>query len=266
MAANREWHPGGGSKGYALLGRKQTDHKNVMKNMHICALALAALLLAGTSHAQQASTTTTTRFNGPFTSPSIRDNPGALGHTYLDLNYSWVDFTEDEVEADGFIAGLKGNAPIARGVDAGLGYKYYRENDHRNPFDGTEFDPRYHQLFANGTIYTPTGATKAFLNGSIGYQWSRGDIQRLRTYDDQWVWTGSAGVEIPFGMLTFTPRISFSDTIEDVDLGVWHYGGELHHWFNDRFGGYVDVTYHEPRRSDFRPKSWTYMAGLRLRY
>lgn len=229
-----------------------------MKTMHSFGFTLTACVLAVAVHAQ-----TTT----PTMNPSIRDNPGTLGHSYADLNYSWVDYHRDSgIDADGYIAGLKGNAPIGRGVDVGLGYNYYRENNHRNPFTGTPYDFRFHEVAGNATIFAPGRAAKPFLGGMIGYQWSRGDIQRLRTYDNEWVWGASAGVELPFaGAFALTPRLSFTDTFRDGGgLGVWHYGAQAHHWFNEKFGGYLDATFHDPRRGSV--EWWSYTAGMRFRF
>lgn len=229
-----------------------------MKTMNKLALGLAALLLAGTTHAQ-----TTPFFSS--SSVSVRDNPGVLGHTYLDLNYSWVDFTEDQIDADAYIAGIRGSAPVAPGLDAGFGYAYYRENGNGNIFTTTPFDVRAHQLAADATFYAQRGAIKPFLNGAIGYQWSRGDIQNLSIDDGDWLWGLSAGTEIPFGTFAVTPRVSYADTFGGDDEGQWSYGGELHHWFSDGLGGYLDATFHDPRAS-MNAEYWTYTAGVRFRF
>ena len=230
-----------------------------MKTMHSFGFAASALLLAAAVHAQTTTSTST------MVNPSIRDNPGVLGHSYADLNYSWVDYHRDAgIDADGFIAGLKGNVPVARGFDVGLGYNYYRENNHRNPFTGTPYDYRFHEVAGNATIFSSTRGAKPFVDGMIGYQWSRGDIQSLRTYDHEWVWGASAGFEVPFGLLALTPRVSYTDTFRDNSIGAWHYGAELHHWFSEKVGGYLDATFHDPRRGSV--EWWTYTAGLRFRF
>lgn len=230
-----------------------------MKTTKSFAAATAALLLAGLAGAQ-------TTAPVPSTSLSIRDNPGVLGHGFTDVSYSWVDFSRDRgVDADGFIVGVNGNIPVSPGFDVGLGYNYYRENGHRNPFTGTDFDARYHQLAASGTLFAPMGGLKPFLNAGLGYQWSRGDLQRLRTFDDMWLWGASLGAEIPFGAFSLTPRIGYSDAFDDNGLRSWHYSGELHHWFNERMGGYLNVGFHNPRNG-FRADAWTYTAGVRMKF
>ena len=234
-----------------------------MNTINKLAFTLAGLLLAGTSYGQ---TTAGSPATSSSPSTSIRDNPGVLGHTFGEVNYSWMDFNKDNnVDPEGFIVGLRGNAPVSRGLDVGLGYNYFRENNHRNPFDNSPYDLRYHQLNAGATLFAPVTGPKPFLSGGVGYQWSRGDIQRLRTYDSQWIWNAGAGVELPMGTFSLTPRVTFSDSFDSNGIGVWHYGGELHHWFNEKMGGYVDVTFHDPK-GRVRPEVWTYTAGLRMRF
>ena len=232
-----------------------------MKNMNKLALGLAALLLAGTTYAQ------TTANGGYFTNngASVRDNPGVLGHSYADLSYSWIDFTENRIDADGYVAGLRGNVPVARGFDAGLGYSYYRQNGNGNIFTSSPFDLRAHQLAADATFYAANAAIKPFVSGAIGYEWTRGDVQSLRIDDGDWLWGGSIGAEIPVGTLAFTPRISYSDTFNGGYDGTWHYGADAHPRFNDRLGGYLDATFHDPRESTAL-ESWTYTAGVRFRF
>jgi hypothetical protein len=233
-----------------------------MKAMNKLAVGITVLLLAGTGYSQTAPT------HGTYstTRPSIQDNPGILGQTFADFNYSWVDYHRDGgIDADGFIAGVAANTPIARGIDLGLGYNYYRDNNHRNPFNGTPYDARYHGVGTSATFYAPTGRVKPFISTGLGYQWSRGDIQSLRTYDHEYVWSASGGVEVPMGLFAFTPRVSYNDTMRSNSIGAWSYGAQVHHWFNEKVGGYVDATFHDPR-SGGGAEWWTYMAGVRLRF
>ena len=246
-----------------------------MKTTNIVSAAFAALLMAGASQAQTTNTTPSSanNYNTDGTTffrstASVRDNPGLLGHSFADLRYSWVDYHRDgEFDADGFIAGVSANAPLTQGLDVGIGYNYYRENNHRNPFTGTSFDTRYHEADARATFYTRLGGVRPFMSGGVGYQWSRGDIQRLRTFDHDWVWNASAGFEAILGYVALIPRVGFTNTIPNNrgDVGTWHYGAQAHHWFNEQLGGYLDATFHDPRAGG-GVEWWTYTAGLRFRF
>jgi hypothetical protein len=233
-----------------------------MKTTHKLALGLAALLLAGSTYGQTTPTTSTVY---PTSSPSIQDNPGKLGHTFADFNYSWVDFQEANGDPEAFVAGVSGNTPISRGLDLGLGYSYFRENGHRNPFTGSDFDVRSHSLSSALTFYRPMAGFKPFVSGGLGYRWSKGDIQSFRVEDDDWAWGASAGAEIPLGTFALTPRAAYGDTFDGGYNGTWHFGTELHKWFSEKAGAYLDATFHNPRTAAI-PEYWTYTAGFRLRF
>jgi hypothetical protein len=242
-----------------------------MKTMNSLAL-VGATLLAATSFGQTTPTTSTSTAPGTTTiystsAPSIRDNPGVLGHSYADFSYSWVDFDEDNASPRGFIAGVGGHAPVGRGLDLGLGYNYFRENNHRNPFNNSEFDVRSHQVTGSATFFAPMNGMKPFVTGAVGYKWSNGDLQSFRIFDDEWVWSAGVGVEIPVGAFALTPRVAYSDDFHGsvYSNAVWHYGAQAHHWFNEKLGGYVDVAFHDPHER-FSAEYWTYTAGLRVRF
>ena len=229
------------------------------------ALALACATLATVSFAQTTPTTTTTTYPAPAT--SVADNPGVLGHNYADFHYSWVDFNENNASPRGFIAGLNGNTPVSRGMDFSLGYDYFRENNHRNPFNNSPYDVRSHQATAALTLFSPNAGIKPFFTGAVGYKWTHGDLQSFRTYDNQWVWSAGAGAEIPLGAFTVTPRIAYSDDFRGsvYSAATWHYGAEANHWFSETLGGYLDVAYHDPR-GRYAAEYWTYTAGVRMRF
>lgn len=239
-----------------------------MKNtMYQRTLGAAALLIAATATIVNAQTTVTPNpTTAPVFTPTRMDSPGVLGNSFADINYSRVDFRGGGIDANGFVAGFDSNVPVSNGLDVGLGYSYYRENNHRNPFTGSQFDARYHQVATHATFFRPMNGVKPFLSTLLGYQWSRGDLQSFRTEDSQWVWGASGGVEIPFGTVVVTPRISYTDTLHRNSIGSWHYGAEAHHWFTEKLGGYLDVTLHEPRQRRAGPDSWTYTAGVRIRF
>ncbi|MEO5961048.1 MAG: hypothetical protein ABIZ49_14200 [Opitutaceae bacterium] len=232
------------------------------------ALGLATLILAGAVCSQTTSygQSTTTYSPTPSTPSLSTDNVGVLGQSYADLHYSWVNFRGGDVDANGFIAGFEGNTPVARGVDVGLGYNYYRENNHRDPFNGSPFDVRFHQVATHATFFSPMRGMKPFVTGLLGYQWARGDLQSFRTFGHEWIWGASVGAEIPLGAFALTPRISYTDTMHSNSVGSWHYGAEAHHWFTEKVGGYLDATFHEPRGSRGGPDRWTYTAGFRVRF
>jgi hypothetical protein len=222
-----------------------------MKTIKTITLGFAALAAIATSYSQQ------TPIN-----PSVRDNPGVLGMSYGDISYRWHDIHR---QADAYDIAFGGSSPVAPGVDVGLGYNYFWANDSHNPFTLQDYNIRLHSLVANATFFGPNRAARPFFSPIIGYQWSRGDLERLRTYDSQWVWGGSAGVEVPMGRLALTPRATFTDSMRANSIGSWHYGAEAHTWLNEKVGVYFDATYHHPQQRS-GTQYWSYMGGLRYKF
>jgi hypothetical protein len=231
-----------------------------MKSIPTFVVAVASVALAGTALAQTV----------PSSGVSVRENPGVLGRSYTDLHFGYENYNHSG--GDAYNAGISGNAPVTKNLDVGLGYDYYWENNNPGPIAGTSYDAHYHQLATNANYYIPMNGVKPFIGAAIGYQWARADFSSpfsssrpVRFSEDEWVWAGTAGVEIPMGTWAITPRISYSDTMSSNSYGAWHYGAEAHHWFTEKVGGYLDATFHDPRHGA-GPESWTYTAGMRLRF
>jgi hypothetical protein len=236
-----------------------------MKTIHTLAFAAAACAVA-LSYGQQTTTPTTTNNNSRLTPTgrvsSITDNPGILGHQFADVNFGWTDFRNSP--AEGYRAGFSTNLPLAPGFDAGLGYDYYWEGKNRDPLTRASSNARNHTLDAMGKFYMPMNGVKPFLAGGVGYNWERGDFQRLRTFGHEWLWRAAAGVEIPFAAFAVTPQVAYDDTMRGGSVGRWSYGAQVHHWFNEQVGAYVDFNYSDPRHGG--TDLWTYLGGLRYRF
>jgi hypothetical protein len=234
-----------------------------MKNMKAIALGLATLVTAGASFGQTMNTATTTTVPTTTMSPSIRDNPGILGHSFGEIGYTWHNIKNN---SDAYDIGGMANIPVAPGFDAQIGYDYFWWNDSTDPTTVQDYDYRLHTLAAGGKFFSfNAGGFKPFLGGMVGYAWSRGDFQRLRTFGHRWLYDVSAGAEFAMGAISLTPRVGFSDTMHRSSIGSWHFGAEGHTWFNEKLGGFVDATYHEPQHS-IGSGYWTYTGGLRMRW
>jgi hypothetical protein len=232
-----------------------------MKTIHTFGFAAAACL-AALSYGQQVPANTTNNLTPTGRVSSTLDNPGILGHQFADLAFGWTDFRNSPTE--GYDAAFNANMPISPGFDAGLGYNYYWEAKNRDPLTRNSANARNHTLGAYGKFYMPMSGVKPFLGGGVGYRWERGDFQSLRTYGHEWLWSGSAGVEIPFGRVAVTPSVRYDDTMRGGSVGMWSYGAQVHHWFSEAIGGYADASYSDPRHGGHG--MWTYLAGLRYRY
>ena len=96
----------------------------------------------------------------------------------------------------------------------------------------------------------------------LGYEWTS-----FRSgSDDRALWGANAGVEIPAGRVTITPRIIYADDFESSRKSGqdWTYQVEANYWFDTKtavFGsiGKTDISHSS---SD----SWNYRIGLRARF
>lgn len=111
----------------------------------------------------------------------------------------------------------------------------------------------------SGGIYGPPGTTTTDGTGaSAGLTYLS-----LRNRENFGVWGLSAGLEVPAGTFAFTPHLAYLDTFDSDYNSSYHYGVEAHHWFSEGLGGYADVTYNDV---SYAPNSWSYTAGVRLRF
>jgi hypothetical protein len=267
-----------------------------MKLTNVLTLALATAVLGSTSFGQ-ATGVNSSQYSS--SSPSVRDNPGVLGMTFADFNASWEKI-ENESDA-AYNAAIRGNMPLARGVDGRLSYDYWWYN-----YSGEK--SHYHLVTAESRFYRPQPGAKPFVGLMLGYQWSNdfyngystppppaassalstsapvttsyqgttttsttstyaggatATYVTTRTRSNRAVWGASGGVEVPMGSLALTPHVAYFDPMKAHSNWKYSYGLEAHHWFSETLGGYADATYNDARHE---ANSWFYTAGVRLRY
>jgi hypothetical protein len=208
-----------------------------MKLSNKITLALG-LLLAGATHAQTTATTST-----PTT------GPGLMGQRYAEFGSGVHDF---KLAGDATLLGVGANLPVVPSLlDAGVTYSY----------DWTHGSPRthHHTFGASATIYAPLNGVKPFVGIGAGWQTHR------HNSDDQGIWNASAGVEIPAGDFTLTPRVTYASDFEapGVRMEQWNWAVEANYWANAKAGVFAAVG-----RSDLlhrSERSWNYQIGVRVR-
>lgn len=209
-----------------------------MKLIKKTTLALALLAAAGTSFAQ---TNTATQ--------------GLLGTSYAEFNYALHDVDGASDHGHGVTA--KFNVPVIASVlDVGGSYTYQwirsSVHGHSNNF----------AVFANA--YAPLQGVKPFVGATLGYSW----VSVPKPFDDHdaW-WNVAAGVEIPLGAITLTPKIVFSDDfngrVGDTD-NTWTYEVEGNYWFSPKAGAFASVALEDEHRDP--TDVWVYKVGFRLRF
>lgn len=204
--------------------------------------AALAILAAGVSYAQTSTAVAPTA------------GTGLLGHRYTELNAGLQDIKH--LSNHGYSVGAGANNPVIPGVlDAGASYSY---SWIRGAFRGHS-----NTIGAYTTAYTVLNGVKPFAGAALGYQWNS---YAFGVNDDQALWGLTAGVEIPAGAVTITPRVNYTDDFENSreSTQAWTFQVEANYWFNAKNAIYGSIGKSDVRRSSF--DSWNYEIGLRARF
>lgn len=199
------------------------------------------VLATGAGYAQTATSTTSTTTTGS----------GLLGHRYTELSLGAENI--DHLSNHGYSVGASANNPIVPGVlDAGASYSY---SWIRGPLKG-----HANTIGAHATAYTALAGVRPFATAALGYQWTSA---RFGAGDDEAIWGAAIGVEIPAGVVTVTPRISYGDDF-DSDSRAWTTSVEVNYWYSRTSAVYTSLGRTDVRRSPF--DSWNWEIGLRARF
>lgn len=206
---------------------------NLTKNI---SLALG-VLVAGVSFAQTTST-------------EVATTPvGVIGQQYTEASFGLTDIKHFSKHQYG--VGVAGNVPVTPFLDLGASYDYSWINDlgHANA------------LAATATAYTLLNGVKPFVAVGVGHEW----ISASGFRDNDWYWGASAGVEIPVGSVSITPRVIYSDDWRSStsDSGQWSYEVEGNYWVSRTFAVFASVGRTDPQGSD---KTWDYAIGARFKF
>lgn len=195
------------------------------------------VLAAGAGYAQTATTT--------------NSGTGLLGQRFTELSLGAENI--DHVSNHGYSVGARANNPLIPGVlDAGALYSY---SWIRGAFKG-----HANTIGAYATAYAPLGQVRPFATAALGYQWTSA---RFGAGEDEAIWGGAIGVEIPAGAVTLTPRLSYADDF-DSDSRGWTTSVEANYWYSRTSAVYASVGRTDARRSPF--DSWNLKLGLRARF
>ncbi len=206
-----------------------------MKKTRKITLALG-LLVAGAGFAQTSATS------------------GLLGQSYAEffLGGQDIKFLSDHAYNGGAAINT---VLVPSALDAGLNYSHAW-------IDGN-IDGHANSFGAYLTAYAPLNRVKPFVGVAVGWEWTR-----FRGFgsDDQGLWNLSAGVEIPLGAVTLTPRITRADDFENArnSSQQWTYEVEANYWINAKTAAFASVGKTDVASSP--GEAWNYRIGVRVRY
>ena len=179
---------------------------------------------------------------------------GLLGTQYTELSIGLDDIKH--VSDHAYSAGVAANTPLIPGkLDGGASYSY---SWIRGPFSG-----HANTIGGYTTAYTVLNGVKPFVGAGLGYQWSSSTFGGS---DDQTLWGATAGVEIPAGVVTITPRVIYADDFNNSreSSQQWSYQVEANYWFNAKSAVFGSIGKTDVRHTSF--DSWNYQIGLRARF
>jgi hypothetical protein len=179
---------------------------------------------------------------------------GLLGQRYVDLGFGVQD--ADQLSDHLYTVGASVNMPLLpNAADVGFGYAYSR---FRGPIRANG-----NAIGGNLRLYAPLQGVKPFVGLNVGWQWTS-----IRGFDDDdyGFWGAAAGVEIPLGAFTLTPRVGYADDFENTENSSqdWTYELEANYWFSNTAAAYASVGKTDGRRGSI--DTWNYRAGVRFRF
>lgn len=215
------------------IRREPTNYMKLTKKM----ILTAGLFAAGVSFAQTST-----------------NSGGLLGQRYAELGFGVQDIKH--ISPKGYSLSASANTPVvANQLDAGASYDY--------SWIGGAFRGHANTIGGYATAYKALAGVKPFVSAALGYQWTN---VRFVGSDDQALWGLAAGVEIPAGLVTITPRIAYADDFESSrnSSQALTYSVEASHWYNAKTAVFAGVGYTDNHRSSI--DSWNYSVGVRVKF
>ncbi len=175
---------------------------------------------------------------------------GVLGRSFSEVHAGFSDIKDYSKNQNG--VGLAANVPVNSYLDINAGYDYgwIRGESH------------YNAINAKAIAYTTLSGVKPFAGAILGYDWS----QNFGAKDDLSTWGLTAGVEIPAGPVSITPRVTYSDDFRKSARSYQQVTTEVeaNYWLNTTTAVFATLGRTDANGSSAR--AWNYTVGARFKF
>lgn len=207
--------------------------------MNYTKIILAALAIAAGSNA--------------FAQTESSASAGLLGQRFISGSFLTEDFRKSGSLDNAFGGSVDANIPLTANLDFGLGYSYERLSD--------VFTAREQLISASLRPHFDVAQnTKLFADVVLGHAWYKETGTGYTDTDNVGFLAIGVGAQIAVGPKTaLLARVAYNTLLEGGDEENMTYTVGANHWFTQKVGGLLSVTFDE----DF---SVIYQAGVTVRF
>ena len=177
-------------------------------------------------------------------------NAGLLGQRYVGLSFFSESIRDHSISnGTGGMAGL--NVPLTPYLDFGASGSFESFRD---------YNIKDNRAFAGLTAYHDFNAFKAFADASIGGTWQSSTVSGVSYSNHDGLYAVGVGMELPFtDRSALFGRLALNQYFQGDHGHYWTYTGGASHWFNEKLGATLSVTF-------FENSSVTFALGANIRF
>lgn len=177
-------------------------------------------------------------------------NAGLLGQRYAGLSLFSESIRNRDI-SNGIGGGLGINFPLTPYLDLGVSGSSESFSD---------YDVKDVRASAGITAYHDFNAFKGFVDTSIGGTWQSSEVNGVSYRDNDGIYAFGVGLEAPFtDTSALFARAAYNQYFQRDRGHYWTYTAGANHWFNEKFGASLSVTF-------FESTSIIYTLGVNVRF
>ena len=177
-------------------------------------------------------------------------NAGLLGQRYAGLSLFSESIRHSDL-SNGIGGGLGVNLPLTPYLDLGVSGSSESFSD---------YEVKDVRASAGLTAYRDFNAFKGFVDTSLGGTWQSSEVNGISYRENDGLYAFGAGIEAPFtDTSALFARVAYNHYFQRDHGHYWTYTAGANHWFNEKFGASLSVTY-------FESSSIIYTLGVNVRF